>query len=169
MVRRQINAIIAALFLFGSFSSAVPNLDFPSETNSTQGIVNHSGWMKISHSSSSDYEITPVSGLIYSPVGIFDPLSDPVPHGAWGDFDLYSEHASNFFIVQANSLDLHTLSSDLALIGVEVIDYIPDSSLIVELPNIGKINTLEKIVQNPQVRWAGKMPVSWKISPDLSI
>ena len=167
MVRCQINVIVVLILLCASFPSSINHLEESSRNNSTKSIVDDSGWKKFSHPESSTYEMTAISGRIFSPLGIFDPLFDPVPGQAGEEFGKFLTNDFRIFIVQANSHDLHSLSSELTLLGAEVVDYLPDSSLIVELPILGQAKTIEKINQNPQVRWIGAMPTSWKLSPDL--
>ncbi len=168
MARWKVNIFVALILLCALFPIGQNHADHPSNSNySVQSVVDDIGWDYLSQPKISEYGMPAISGLIFSPLGTFDPLVDPVPGLFEEGFGKTSTKEAHIFIVQAKSHDLQALSSELALMGVPVLDFLPESALIIELQTFEQSKTIEKISQNPHVRWIGEMPHTWKISPYL--
>jgi len=124
-------------------------------------------WTRLSNPISTSYEMSEVSGFIHSPYGTFDPIYEVLPNGPWNILGMTSPWEDNAYVIQSNSADLQGLEILLQSIGSEVVDHLPDHSLIVTIPEDAGDGYVEQISRLPQVRWVGPLPTAWKISPAL--
>ena len=160
---------VIALFLFStlahSFSEETIFEEEPLPRSSDAPVEKI--WAVFENPISSDYQISESSGKIHSPFGISDPLVEQLPLGPWQIIGLERPYDSRLHIVQSISPDLFELKNELLSIGIEIIDHMPDDSVVISLS--GEVSDSEILrVQNlPHVRWAGPMPSTWKISNSL--
>ena len=124
-------------------------------------------WTTLSNPISTSYEMSEVSGLIHSPYGTFAPIYEVLPNGPRNILGMTSPWEDNVYVIQSNSADLQGLEILLQSIGSEVVDHLPDHSLIVTIPEDAGDGYVEQISRLPQVRWVGPLPTAWKISPAL--
>jgi len=161
--------LVIALFLFSAFSNS-----FSSEPVFEEESLSHSSgthqekiWATFGNPISSDYRISDSSGKIHSPFGISDPLVQDLPLGPWQIIGLQSPYDARLHIVQSISPDLFQLEAELLSIGIEIIDHIPDDSVVISLSELNSDAELFRVQNLPQVRWSGPMPSAWKISNSL--
>lgn len=124
-------------------------------------------WHRLSNPIVEAYGISEISGYIQSPYGPFDPINDPIPLGPWIKLGIPSPYQEYVYVVQSENADLQSLESSLQSIGTEVVDYLPDYSLLVSIPEFTDEGYIEQISRLPQVRWISPLPNTWKISPSL--
>ena len=128
---------------------------------------NNKSWHRLSDPIVEAYGISEISGNIQSPYGTFDPKNDPLPLGPWIKLGMPSPYQEYVYVVQSENADLHSLESSLQSQGMEVLDYLPDYSLLVSIPEFTHEGYIEQISRLPQVRWISPLPNAWKISPSL--
>ena len=126
-----------------------------------------SGWKILANPVHTTYQFSEATGIIHSPFGPFDPLYDSIPSGPWSKAGLKSPSEEYIYVVQSSSTDLEVLSGHLIAIGISIIDYIPDESLIVRLPEQYAEESIRQIEQIQEVRWLGSMPTMWKVHSGL--
>ena len=132
------------------------SLDVPSSEWSGQ-------WSLLSHADLFEYQIRESSGLIFSPFGNFDPSKEPLPMGPDWLRNTANPNNSPILIIQSVDSDLSLLINELEDYGFRVLDFIPDSSLIVRAPS----DYQEKLGNIGHASWSSVMPISWKVSPDI--
>ena len=160
---------VIALFFFSTFahsfsSDTVFQEELPSRSSDAPEVKK---WTMLDNPISGDYQISDSSGKIHSPFGISDPLVEELPLGPWQIIGLERPYDSRLHIVQSISPDLFELENELMAIGIEIIDHIPDDSVVISLSQEGSDSELSRVNNLPQVRWAGPMPSTWKISTSL--
>lgn len=101
------------------------------------------------------------AGLLHLKVGSFDPLVAPPP----GEprLLLSSEPPAGIFVLQLRTRSTPALIARVRSAGAEVLDYLPDSSYVVRLPE----GAAAKLRAMPETRWLGLLQPAWKISPEL--
>ena len=126
---------VIALFLFSTFSHTISLEPVVDEKSLSQSYDESNGgaWELFQNPLSSDYPISESSGKIYTPFGIFDPLSEDLPVGPWQISGLQQPHDGRLHIVQSQTSDLQDLENSLASIGFDIIDQIPYDSVIISL------------------------------------
>jgi len=160
---------VIALFLLSTFShsfSLEPEYEEKSFSQSSEG-SNEKNWVIFENPISSDYQISESSGKIHSPFGISDPLVEDLPLGPWQIIGLQRPYDGRLHIVQSISSDLFGLENDLTSIGIEIIDHIPDDSVVISISEENTDAGISRVQNLPQVRWAGPMPSMWKVSNSL--
>ena len=50
---------------------------------------------------------------------------------------------------------------------ISILDYIPEDSVIIRIDGENKIQKISEISKFNEVRWAGELPIAWKISKSL--
>ena len=160
---------VIALFLFSTFAHS-----FSEETIFEEEPLPRSSdapvektWAAFENPISSDYQISESSGKIHSPFGTSDPLDQQLPLGPWQIIGLQRPYDSRLHIVQSISQDLFELENELLSIGIEIIDHMPDDSVVISLSGEASDSEISRVKNLPQVRWAGPMPSTWKISNSL--
>ena len=161
--------LVIALFFFSTIAHSLPMGTVPEEQPISQSIVapNDRNWVMLENPISSDYQISVSSGKIHSPFGIFDPLAEGLPLGQWEAIGLQRPYDSRLHIVQSINPDLFELQNELISIGIEIIDHIPDDSVVISLTEAGSDEEISRVKNLSQVRWAGPMPSTWKVSKSL--
>ena len=157
---------VITLFLLSTFAHSF-SLEPEFEENSFSqysDVSNEKNWVMFENPISSDYQISESSGRIHSPFGIFDPLVEDLPLGPWQIIGLQRPYDSRLHIVQSISSDLFELENDLTSIGIEIIDHIPDDSVVISLSEENTDAGISRVQNLSQVRWAGPMPSMWKVS-----
>ena len=125
------------------------------------------GWIKLSDPMIKNYDFNQHSSKIFSPYGDFDPLYDQIILGPWEELDINSPYTKNLFIIQNSNSDLESLSNSLTNLGIKIIDFIPENSLIVSIENSYYNQIYQEIISIESIRWISNLPTSWKISPQL--
>ena len=119
--------------------------------------------------SSSTHQLKPTSGLIHSPYGSFDPILQPIPLGPENIVDFQALDRTRLALVQSTLADLTTLQQNLRERGLVVIDSIPDDTLIIRIPmQFNSAITLLELGSMEGVRWAGELPIAWRVSPEIA-
>jgi len=160
---------VIALFLLSTFShsfSLEPSFEEKLFSQSSD-VSNEKNWAMFENPISSDYQISESSGKIHTPFGISDPLVEDLPLGPWQIIGLQRPYDSRLHIVQSISSDLFGLENDLTSIGIEIIDHVPDDSVVISLSEENTDAGISRVQNLSQVRWAGPMPSMWKISNSL--
>ena len=70
-------------------------------------------WAVLHNPSMGNHPISDTSGLIHSPFGKFDPLTESPPAGPWEKLGLSEYNDGRLFIVQSHSSDLQELEDSL--------------------------------------------------------
>jgi len=160
---------VIALFFFSTFAHSLSLETVFEEKPPTQSsdAPKEKNWAMFENPIPSDYQISDSSGKIHSPFGILDPLVEELPLGPWQIIGLQRPYDSRLHVVQSISPDLFELESELISIGIEIIDHIPDDSVVISLSEESSDSEISRVNNLSQVRWAGPMPSSWKISNSL--
>ena len=116
----------------------------------------------------SDYGLRQSTGIIHSPYGPFDPLIDPIPLGPENLYDPLALERTGMAIVQSSSADLTEMLAVLHELELPVIDMLPDDSTIVRVDAIHNPSIISTLVDEKSIRWAGALPIAWRVSPELS-
>ena len=160
---------VIALFFISTFAHSIPVDVVPEEESLSQSSVvpKERNWVMLENPISSDYQLSASSGKIQTPFGIFDPLAEEPPLGQWQAIGLQRPYDARLHIVQSISPDLFELQNELISIGIEIIDHIPDDSVVISLPEEASDSEISRVQNLSQVRWAGPMPSTWKVSKSL--
>ena len=122
-----------------------------------------------SSASHSIHQLKTTSGLIFSPYGSFDPILQPIPLGPENIVDFQALDRTRFALVQSESADLTTLQQNLQERGLIVIESIPDDTIIIRIPiQYNSAITLHELGSMEGVRWAGELPIAWRVSPEVA-
>jgi len=160
---------ILFILLLSSWSSVVVALNDSSDDSDTS-LFDDSPipeWSKLSVVSESVYEVKDFSGIINSPFGDFDPLTDIMPLGPENLYDSFAIHRTGLAIIQSNSVDMTGLMELLNLHEFPIIDVIPDSALVIRLPVDEILESKSLLEKSEHVRWIGELPIAWRVSLDL--
>jgi len=160
---------VIALFLLSTFAhsfSLEPAFEEKSFSHSSD-VSNEKNWVMFENPISSDYQISESSGKIHSPFGISDPLVEDLPLGPWEMIGLQRPNDGRLHIVQSINSDLFELENELASIGIEIIDHMPDDSVVISLSEENTDAGISRVQNLSQVRWVGPMPSMWKVSNSL--
>ena len=95
--------------------------------------IRDNNWNKLENPISSEYNLEEPTYKIHSPYGSVDPILASLPTGPWQLAGLPSQFDSRLYIVQSNSSDLASLEDILSNLKIEIIDHIPDHSIIISL------------------------------------
>lgn len=118
----------------------------------------------------STHELRRTSGLIHSPYGTFDPIEQPIPLGPENLFDSAALERTRFALVQSTSADLTGISQTLSELGLVLIETIPDDTILIRIPmQFDAATTLSEIGNLDEVRWAGHLPIAWRVSPEVAV
>ena len=124
-------------------------------------------WVVLHNPSIGNHPISETSGLIHSPFGKFDPLTESPPAGPWEKIGLSEYNDGRLFIVQSHSSDLQELEDSLNFLGIQIIDHFPDDSVLISIAPWRTGDQIDTIQELNQVRWVGQFPAMWKISNSL--
>ena len=137
----------------------------PMSTNSD--IIRENNWNKLANPVSSNYDLEELTYKIHSPYGSVDPTLAALPPGPWQLAGLPSQFDSRLYVVQSNSPDLDSLAQLLFNLKIEIVDHIPDHSLVVSINFHESGDVIRQIGKLSEVRWIGEMPTMWKIDTAL--
>ncbi|HIN03714.1 MAG TPA: hypothetical protein EYM66_01490, partial [Candidatus Poseidoniales archaeon] len=127
-------------------------------------------WGAVSNAFQSSYELRQTTGLIYSPYGSFDPLSEPMPLGPETLYDSKALTRTGYAVVQAASADMTTVASILEDIGISIADHLPDDAFVIRIPASRDTESILKILNDrDEIRWAGEMPIAWRVAPNVAL
>lgn len=127
-------------------------------------------WGAVSNAFQSSYELRQTTGLIYSPYGSFDPLSEPMPLGPETLYDSKALTRTGYAVVQAASADMTTVASILEDIGISIADHLPDDAFVIRIPaNRDTASILKILNDRDEIRWAGEMPIAWRVAPNVAL
>lgn len=160
---------ILFILILSSWSSVVVALNSPSD-DSTFSLSEDSSipeWGQLSVGVESVYEVRNFSGIIHSPFGDFDPLTDVIPLGPENLYDSFAIHRTGLAIIQSKSVDQTGLMELLNLYDIPILDVIPDSALIIRLPVDEILESRELLEKSEHVRWIGELPIAWRVSLNL--
>ena len=124
-------------------------------------------WVVLHNPSIGGHPISEASGLIHSPFGKFDPLTESPPAGSWEKIGLSEYNDGRLFIVQSHSSDLQELEDSLNFLGIQIIDHFPDDSVLISIEPWRTSDQIDTIQELDHVRWVGQFPAMWKISNSL--
>ena len=137
------------------------------KAQSMSSSTTENNWALLHNPSISDHPISEATGLIHSPFGKFDPLTESLPAGPWEKIGLSESNDGRLFIVQSHSSDLQELEDSLNFLGIQIIDHFPDDSVVISIEPGRPDDQIDTIQELNQVRWVGKFPAMWKISNSL--
>lgn len=169
--RRLVVLTLAMLLLSGWSSGLASAMESSTSSASQQADFKASSTLfdTFSNVHESTYELRSESGLIHSPYGSFDPLIHPLLLGPESVYDSFALERTRFALVQSTSSDLTALHSTLEESGVIVIETIPDDTFLIRIPMLmDALGVLEELRESASVRWAGELPISWRVSPDIA-
>tara|TARA_B100000676_G_scaffold295303_1_gene334348 strand:- start:195 stop:4955 length:4761 start_codon:yes stop_codon:yes gene_type:complete len=156
------------LILLSPISSMISTGDIDQErTRSMSSPTIENNWVVLHNPSIGVHPISEASGLIHTPFGKFDPLTELPPAGPWENIGLSEYNDGRLFIVQSHSSDLQELEDSLDLLGISIIDHIPDDSVLISIEPWRTGDQIDNIQELNHVRWVGQFPAMWKISNSL--
>ena len=167
MYARKSTFLVLAVLLFSTWSGMVSASSQGTDSTHYQDSDNYyfEKWTSLEFPSEHAHQIRQTSGLIHSPYGSFDPLMDEYP--TFGELNTgdYSYTDRPVFVIQSDSSDISGISSSVEEAGGAILDYMPDSALLVRLPkHLDADNFLDSLAN---VRWTGQMPDIWRVSPEI--
>ncbi len=169
MYARKSTFLVLTVLLFSSWSGMVSASPQGTDLTHSPDSDNYhfEKWASLEFASGHVHQIKQTSGLIHSPYGSFDPLIDEYP--TFGDLNTgdisYSDRP--VFVIQSDSSDISGISSSVEEAGGAILDYMPDSALIVRPPkHVNADNFLDSL---SNVRWSGQMPDIWRVSPEIIV
>ena len=102
------------LILFSPISSTISMETIDEErAQSMSSPTIENNWVVLHNPSMGNHPISETSGLIHSPFGKFDPLTESPPAGPWEKLGLSEYNDGRLFIVQSHSSDLQELEDSL--------------------------------------------------------
>ena len=161
--------VVIAIVILSPLGHSI-NSEFSEEkppllANSDTGRENN--WNKLENPISRNYDLEELTYKIHSPYGSVDPTLAALPPGPWQLAGLPSQFDNRLYIVQSNSSDLDSLNHMLSNLKIEIVDHIPDHSVIISLNSHQSGEIIGQIGKLSEVRWIGKMPTTWKIDKAL--
>ncbi|MFL2493528.1 MAG: S8 family serine peptidase [Candidatus Thalassarchaeum sp.] len=139
----------------------------PQSVDSGSSPYSDSEWFRADPSESS-YELRTPTGLLHSPYGPFDPLVDPVPLGPENLYDPFALQRTGMLLVQSSSSDMTAMFDILEKSGLDVIEIMPEYSVVARLYSDDHHRIIDELVADSSIRWAGELPIAWRVSPYLS-
>ncbi|MEC7706724.1 MAG: S8 family serine peptidase, partial [Candidatus Thermoplasmatota archaeon] len=139
----------------------------PQSADSGSSSYSDSEWFRADPYESS-YELRTPTGLLYSPYGPFDPLVDPVPLGPENLYDPFALQRTGMLLVQSSSSDMTAMLNVLEKSGLDVIEIMPENSVVARLYSDEHQHIIDELVADSSIRWAGELPIAWRVSPSLS-
>ena len=126
-----------------------------------------SDWFRAIPSESS-YELRTATGILHSPYGPFDPLVDPIPLGPENLYDPFALQRTDMLLIQSSSSDMTAMMGVLEKFELGVIDIMPEHSVIARLHTDNHERVVDELTKYSSIRWAGGLPIAWRVSPYLS-
>ena len=167
MYARKSTFLVLTVLLFSSWSGMVSASPQGTDSIHSPDSDNYhfEKWTSLEFASEHLHQIRQTSGLIHSPYGSFDPLMDEYP--TFGELNTgdYGYSDRPVFVIQSDTSDISGISSSVEEAGGAILDYMPDSALLVRLPiHVNADNFLDSLAN---VRWSGQMPDIWRVSPEI--
>ncbi len=157
-----------SLILLSPISSTITTESIDEEgAQSMSSPTTENNWVVLHNPSIGNHPISEASGLIHSPFGKFDPLTESPPAGPWEKIGLSEYNDGRLFIVQSHSSDLQELEDSLNFLGIQIVDHFPDDSVLISIAPWRTGDQIGTIQELNQVRWVGQFPAIWKISNSL--
>ena len=147
-------------------ASASEDLFTGSDEGGGASVPLNSQWSQIDASITS-YPLRESSGLLYSPFGSFDPLGTPVPLGPENLYDPQALRRTEMLLVQSDSSDMTDMMTAFSIMGIDILDVIPDAAVVVRVDLLNNADVVESINKLPSVRWTGALPVAWRVASEL--
>ncbi|MBV7339526.1 S8 family serine peptidase [Chloroflexi bacterium TSY] len=117
------------------------------------------------------------NGLLHLQAGTFDPLHEApqlmgqFTTGAWGSEDATTNQSPHHLVQFQGPVEAAWLSQ-LEMLGVKVLGYVPDNAHLVRLPiwntESERQSVIEQIRSLPSVRWVGPYRPQYKVAPQLA-
>jgi subtilisin family serine protease/uncharacterized membrane protein len=155
MSRSTITPVVLALLVLTGTFAGIPALGLPSVGNDD---VNAVIWPEALNGPSVD---TP-SPLLWLRVGVFDPLTDPVPLS----MGLDGRSSKGVYLVQFLGPLTPDIGDRLVDVGARVMGYVPDNGLVV---GFDRPSTVLSVALWRDVRWLCPWQDGWKIDPSLAM
>ena len=170
MYARKTPFVVLVVLLFSSFSGMVSGSSLEGsgelQGQSDENTPEEPNWKIFEDPVAYTHQIKQSSGIIHSPYGSFDPLDREIPTFGSEAHSIESEHTDRIvYIVQASDSDISGITSTIQEYGGSILDYIPDNTLLVRFPSKSPGDLIINSIQ--EVRWFGKMPDLWRISPEI--
>jgi len=170
MLRARSVILVLATLLLSTWTGVLASTSEGPSTNSDEGesasASPNSQWSQIDASITS-YPLREASGLLHSPFGSFDPLNAPIPLGPENLYDPQALRRTGMLIVQSDSSDMTAMMNAFSIMGVDVLDVIPDDAVVVRVDPLSDADVVESINRIPSVRWTGALPVAWRVASEL--
>ena len=167
MYARKSTFLVLTVLLFSSWSGIVSASTQGTDSIQSPNPENYhfEKWSPLESASEHVHQIRQTSGLIHSPYGSFDPLMNEYPIFGGLNTGDYSYSDRPVFVIQSETSDISGISSSVEDVGGAILDYVPDSALLVRLPvHVDADNFLDSLAN---VRWSGQMPDIWRVSPEI--
>ena len=170
MLRARSVILVLATLLLSTWTGVLASTSEDSSTNSDEGestsATLNSQWSQID-ASITPYPLREASGLLHSPFGSFDPLDAPIPLGPENLYDPQALRRTGMLLVQSDSSDMTAMMDAFSIMGVDVLDVIPDDAVVVRVDPLSDADVVESINRLPSVRWTGALPVAWRVASEL--
>ena len=167
MYARKSTFLVLAVLLISSWSGMVSASHSTIDSESSPDSNEYLGmkWSSLEFPLGHVHQIRESSGLIHSPYGSFDPLIDDAPILGELDTGEYSHSDRPVYAIQSDTSDISGISLAVEEIGGTILDYLPDSALLVRFPIHVQVENFLSSWED--VRWYGQMPDIWRVSPEI--
>ena len=167
MYARKSTFLVLTVLLISSWSGMVSATSPDTDSTSSSGsdVSPENKWSSLESPLPYVHQLRQTSGLIHSPYGSFDPLVHDAP--VFGELDTgeYSQSDRPVYVIQSHSSDISGISSAVQEIGGFILDYLPDSALLVRFPIHASVDVFLSSLED--LRWSGQMPDLWRVSPEI--
>ncbi|RCH77267.1 MAG: hypothetical protein DBX04_01125 [Candidatus Poseidoniales archaeon] len=167
MYARKSTFFVLTVLLISSWSGMVSASPSTIDSESSPDSNEYLGmkWSSLEFPLGHVHQIRESSGLIHSPYGSFDPLIDDAPILGELDTGEYSHSDRPVYAIQSDTSDISGISLAVEEIGGTILDYLPDSALLVRFPIHAQVENFLSSWED--VRWYGQMPDIWRVSPEI--
>ena len=167
MYARKSTFLVLTVLLISSWSGMVSASHSTIDSESSPDSNEYLGmkWSSLEFPLGHVHQIRESSGLIHSPYGSFDPLIDDAPILGELDTGEYSHSDRPVYAIQSDTSDISGISLAVEEIGGTILDYLPDSALLVRFPIHAQVENFLSSWED--VRWYGQMPDIWRVSPEI--
>ena len=167
MYARKSTFLVLTVLLISSWSGMVSASHSTIDSESSPDSNEYLGmkWSSLEFPLGHVHQIRESSGLIHSPYGSFDPLIDDAPILGELDTGEYSHSDRPVYAIQSDTSDISGISLAVEEIGGTILDYLPDSALLVRFPIHVQVENF--LSSWGDVRWYGQMPDIWRVSPEI--
>lgn len=171
MTGSRLTVLVLSILFLSVWSGAVSastDLSNQSQIEPNSENPHQQPFWQVAEPTQSHYELRQSTGIIHSPYGPFDPLVDPIPLGPENLYDSMALERTGMAIVQSSSPDLTAMLTILQELNLPIIDMLPDDSVIVRVDAMENPSIISTLMDDKSIRWAGTLPIAWRVSPDLS-